>query len=81
MIGNRLKIANIKALKAWHKRFPDHSPLVTPGEYDGVLWSACLGKYRKTKVFCSRFCCGNPRKHWGELTPQEKKAPRMDEWI
>ncbi len=32
------------------------------------------GSYRKTKVPCSSWCCGNPRKWWNTLTPQEKKA-------
>lgn len=28
---------------------------------------------------CSRYCCGNPRKWFGEPTLQEKRAPRCDD--
>jgi queuine/archaeosine tRNA-ribosyltransferase len=31
-------------------------------------------KFRKTKKACSCYMCGNFRKHWGEVTLQEKKA-------
>jgi hypothetical protein len=30
-----------------------------------------LGIYRKTKVPCSCYMCGNPRKHWGYLPIRE----------
>ncbi len=30
-----------------------------------------VGIYRKTKVPCSCFMCGNPRKHWGYLPIRE----------
>lgn len=33
-----------------------------------------FGMYRSTRCFCSRACCGNPRKHFGELTLAEVKS-------
>jgi hypothetical protein len=38
-----------------------------------------LGIYRKTKVFCSSWCCGNPRRHYGVPTRQEKK--HIEAWL
>jgi len=32
------------------------------------------GTYKKTKVPCSWFCCGNPRKWTGKQTLQETKS-------
>lgn len=32
------------------------------------------GFYSKTRVPCSGFCCGNPRKHFNEKTIQELKS-------
>ena len=29
---------------------------------------------------CSGPCCGNPRKHFGSRTRQEKKAARVTDW-
>ena len=60
----RLKTAKRKARKVYdkyHNWFP-------------IDKDRFLGIYRKTKVFCSGPCCGNPRKHFNEKTPQEKKA-------
>lgn len=34
----------------------------------------CQGKASKTAVPCSCWMCGNPRKHQGERTLQEKKG-------
>ena len=65
MLYQRLKIAKRKAKRInnrynyWFKQ-PDEPKL--------------LGKYRKTKRFCSCWMCGNPRRHFNEKTIQEKKA-------
>ena len=32
-----------------------------------------VGRMAKTPHPCSSFCCGNPRKHFGQKTVQEKK--------
>ncbi len=32
-----------------------------------------LGIYRKTKVTCSCYMCGNPRRYWHKITRQEIK--------
>lgn len=32
------------------------------------------------KVCSNPGCCGNPRKR-GEITNQEKRAPRVDDWV
>jgi hypothetical protein len=32
-----------------------------------------VGWYRKTKVPCSCFMCGNPRRHWGVITIAEAR--------
>lgn len=42
-------------------------------------WVACyyigqIGKLAKTRQPCSCYCCGNPRRHFGELTMQERRA-------
>ena len=37
---------------------------------DGPLEQAM----RFTRVPCSGPCCGNPRRHFGERTPQERRA-------
>ena len=29
---------------------------------------------------CSGPCCGNPRKHFGDVTYQEKRAPSIKDW-
>lgn len=29
---------------------------------------------------CSNYYCGNPRRHFGELTLQEQRAPRVEDW-
>jgi hypothetical protein len=38
--------------------------------------------YRKTTKRCSRACCGNPRKFFGELTMQEKRSAEIyRQWL
>lgn len=32
------------------------------------------GKMADHLAFCSRWCCGNPRKHYGELRMYERRA-------
>lgn len=39
--------------------------------------AARIGKVAHTPVMCSGPCCGNPRKHFGEMTMQERRAPQM----
>lgn len=34
-----------------------------------------VGLYAETPKVCSCWMCGNPRKHFGELTFQEQRAP------
>lgn len=38
-----------------------------------------IGRLRKTTKLCSGPCCGNPRKHFGEKTLQERRAELPDE--
>lgn len=70
----RLQIANgiaRKMFKNYHGKFPEEirrRDLYHPS-VEGIF-----GLYRKTKVPCSKWCCGNPRRHFGELTVQERKA-------
>lgn len=40
--------------------------------------AARIGKVAHTRVTCSGPCCGNPRRHYGEMTMQERRAPQMD---
>ncbi len=58
-----LKIA-IKAFRKYMYREPDMN------DPDDLR---LLGIYRKTRHFCSGPCCGNPRKHFGEKTIQERR--------
>jgi len=41
-----------------------------------------IGASAQTPKRCSCYMCGNPRKHFGEITRQEQKAPivRWDDW-
>jgi hypothetical protein len=88
MRGRRLHTANKIAKKQFKKYHPEAPILRYPTDEEFLgeggrpfTMRAVLGYYRKTKVFCSGVCCGNPRRHFGEITRQEKKAPRIDEWI
>ena len=83
MLGRRLEIANLKArrvFKIYHKVAPELIKDEDAHTYLGGV-ETTLGTYRKTKVPCSKFCCGNPRRHRckakEKLTVQER---RMEEW-
>lgn len=39
---------------------------------------AIIGMVARTPAACSCLACGNPRKHWHELTIQEKRALEVD---
>lgn len=41
------------------------------------LTDAALGICTNTPATCSGICCGNPRRHFGEVTIQEKKANQL----
>lgn len=45
----------------------------------GEWYDRWLGFHASTPKTCSGYCCGNQRKWFGELTIQERKAPRIDE--
>jgi len=63
--GQRLERANRIARKVW-KKYHSHVLHEFP-----LSQLPPLGVYRKTKVFCSGWCCGNPRKWFGKKTRQE----------
>jgi hypothetical protein len=85
MHWKRLQIAEQKARKVFKKYHRGCIPQKKPKKYfikSFNIWVyelPPLGFYRKTKVYCSRACCGNPRRHYGELTRQERRANRIDE--
>lgn len=66
----RLKTARKKAEKTFDK-YHSWFPFVNLSKEEENRFK---GIYRKTKVFCSGPCCGNPRKHFNEKTRQEKRA-------
>jgi hypothetical protein len=78
MRGDRLRVANLKAIRAWniwHSKEPWE--LHTHPFDNSEVYFICLGQYRKTQVYCScPECCGNPRKRKGaeRLTLAEQKA-------
>jgi hypothetical protein len=42
---------------------------------------AAFARFADTPTPCSGNCCGNPRRHFGEVTVQEQKAPKVrEEW-
>lgn len=67
----RLKRARQIAQKQWRRETQwwglSENHLIRPKE-------VFVGRYRKTQVFYSGPCWGNPRKWFGEKTVQEKKA-------
>ena len=42
--------------------------------YGEHLTPTVIGKYARTRVPCSCWMCGNPRRHFDEITMQEKRA-------
>lgn len=63
-------VANNKTkgiMKQWHSNITDEK------ELEEILNKRSIGINAKTPARCSRFCCGNPRKHFNELTLQEIK--------
>ena len=36
-------------------------------------------RYRKVTAFCSGACCGNPRRHFGKVTIQERRLDGVGE--
>lgn len=47
---------------------------------DGYRNRRVLGLLANTRQLCSEYCCGNPRKYFGECTRQEKVAPNIQDW-
>ena len=81
MRGERLIVANKVALKTyrkyekcspwtWVKSHPFEAAIISNLE---EFLSHGVTPYRKTKVFCSGPCCGNPRKFFNEVPIQERK--------
>lgn len=66
----RLKRAKQIAQKHWRRELKYITPTTILMRPEKVF----IGRYRKTQVFCSGPCCGNPRKWFGERTIQEQKA-------
>lgn len=76
MNHNRTRAADRIAREVFrkiHGKYPEHIVLSDHG-WDNELIDKVLGSYRKTRCFCSGFCCGNPRGHYGQPTIQERKA-------
>ena len=75
MRGKRLEVARRKAARIF-KRYHGFSPNNGNHEEEFLTWSEedikrLVGIYRKTKVPCSCYMCGNPRRHHGFITMQE----------
>lgn len=72
-----------RVFRKYYRVFPEHFNESYPNWNQEEWMQAMLGKFRKTRVFCSRFCCGNQRRHAGSkkesLTIQERKAPDIYE--
>lgn len=73
----RLRQANRRAQRVYPRYYePDD-------EYRCINFDKrkALGILRHTRKQCSSFCCGNPRRHFGKCTLQERKAPQpSDLW-
>ena len=77
MRGKRLEVARRKAARTF-KKYHGFSPNNGNQGFQFIYWSEndikrLVGIYRKTKVPCSCFMCGNPRRYFGFLTMQEIK--------
>jgi hypothetical protein len=78
MLGNRLFVANKKARKFYR----DIEYWYRWGEFTEDEWNKIIGMLRKTRVRCSSYCCGNPRRHYGKVTRQEIKwLLNLNDWI
>jgi hypothetical protein len=76
MLGHKIHIANLKAIKRFKKWYPDWRP---------EFHERRLGILRKTNVVCSCHMCRNPRH--SNFTPkserptvQERRAPDVDDF-
>ena len=79
MLGNRLFVANKKARRFYKKVY---SYLDDRYPYYRRDLSREIGVMRKTRVRCSGYCCGNPRRHWGKVTRQEMRwLLNLRDWI
>ena len=79
MRGARLAVTQREAEKAFkiHEGFSSRNTKQS-GRYYRLFWTKdaiqrMLGFYRKTKVPCSCYMCGNPRRHWRHITIREVK--------
>lgn len=79
MRGARLAVAQHKAERVF-KKYEGFSPhnAKQPGWHLRSRWTEdelqrVVGIYRKTKVLCSCYMCGNARRHWGYLPIREVK--------
>jgi hypothetical protein len=77
MRGTRLLVAQRKAEKVF-KKYEGFNPRneKQSGFSCRQRWTKdelrrIVGTYRKTKVPCSCYMCGNPRRHWGYLPMRE----------
>lgn len=59
-----------KRKKAWAKRILTNNPMYKPE----VITDHVIGLVAATPKRCSSWCCGNPRKWFGSVTAQEKRA-------
>jgi hypothetical protein len=79
--GKRLKTANKIARKVF-KIYHNCTVEEAKEKEEFVNPKAMFGSYRKTRVRCSRPCCGNRRRHFGEKTLRERKFEEGDkEWL
>lgn len=72
MLGKRLRNATIKAdyvFEKYHGHYPwDENLLEIRPFWTKEEIARTVGIFRKTKVPCSCYMCGNPRRYFRELT-------------
>ena len=80
MLYPKLEVADRiarKTFKMYHRRYPEHLTSFEKSLFVGGV-ETHLGYFRKTRVPCSRVCCGNQRKHGcsnkEKLTLQERRS-------
>ncbi|MDP3182180.1 MAG: hypothetical protein Q8M54_05105 [Desulfobaccales bacterium] len=78
MRGRRLLQANRIARRLWNSYHPEKKDLWKPTE---EIYAWCVGNFRKVRKPGSGPCCGNPRKWWGELTVQELRAHKVEDFL